>query len=206
MRGRLNSISAIARPDRARALPTACAGQPRAGRAARVAGALLLLVLCPWLAGASAAQAVDQPRPHPALPPGLPRLPTIGQRMSTDDLSGFAMRGFDPVAYFALGIAKAGSAEYEYGWAGAIWRFSSAANRAAFMAEPQVYAPVFDGYDAVAIAEGRIVESDPLTFAILDNRLFFFRTAATRDAFLADDTLMKRSFKAWPNTLRQLSR
>jgi hypothetical protein len=147
-----------------------------------------------------------KPRHHPALPPGLPDLPPIGERMSTDDLSGFALRGFDPVAYFVSGKPTAGLADYEYSWDGAIWRFRSEANRAAFIAEPQVYAPLFDGYDAMAIAEDRIVESDPLTFAIIGSRLYFFRTEARREAFRADVAMLGRSVEAWPRTMRQLSR
>lgn len=143
---------------------------------------------------------------HPALPPGLPRLPAIGERMSTDDLSGFALRGFDPVAYFVSGRPVAGLAEYEHTWAGAVWRFSSEANLRAFMAEPLAYAPLFDGYDAVAVADGRIVESDPRTFAILNDRLYFFRTEAGRDAFRSNAALLGKSTEAWPRTLRQLSR
>ena len=126
--------------------------------------------------------------------------------MSTDDLSGFALRGFDPVAYFVSGKPTAGLAEYEYSWDGAVWRFRTEANRAAFMAEPLVYAPSFDGYDAVAIAEDRVVESDPHTFAIIGERLYFFRTEARRDAFRADVALLGRSVEAWPRTMRQLSR
>lgn len=145
-------------------------------------------------------------RPHPALPFGLPQLPAIGERMSTDDLSGFALRGFDPVAYFITGKPTAGLAEFEYSWSNTVWRFRSEANRAAFIAEPQVYAPLFDGYDAVAVADDRIVESDPRTFAIIGGRLCFFRTEARRDAFRADAALLDRSLAAWPHTMRQLSR
>lgn len=153
---------------------------------------------------AASSTALD--RSHPALPPGLPELPAIGERMSTDDLSGFALRGFDPVAYFLDGKPVAGLAAYEHNWAGAVWRFASEANRAAFMAAPQAYAPLFDGYDAVAVGDGRIVESDPRTFIILNNRLLFFRSAAGREAFRANAALLDRSVEAWPRTLGQLSR
>lgn len=176
---------------------------------------MVILGLCAGLFMAMPAQATStpnavtagtRPKPHPALPPGLPTLPPIGERMSTDDLSGFALRGFDPVAYFVSGKPTAGLADYEYGWDGAVWRFSSEANRAAFMAEPQVYAPRFDGYDAIAIAEDRIVESDPHTFAIIGGRLYFFRTEARREAFRTDMAMLSRSVEAWPRTIRQLSR
>lgn len=143
---------------------------------------------------------------HPALPPGMPLLPLIGERMSTDDLSGFAIRGFDPVSYFINGKPAPGVAAYEYNWAGTVWRFSTEANRAAFAASPTVYAPVFDGYDAIAIAEGRIVEADLFTFAIVDGRLFFFRTDQRRKTFLDDTDLAVRSLAAWPKTSLQLSR
>ncbi len=126
--------------------------------------------------------------------------------MSTDDLSGIALYGYDPVSYFMNGVPKAGRADFEYSWGGAVWRFASAANRQAFIAEPQVYAPLFDGYDASAVAEGRIVESDPQSFAILGGRLYFFHTKASRLAFLSNEGLRVRSERAWPDTVRQLAR
>ena len=144
---------------------------------------------------------------HPALPPGMPLLPLIGERMSTDDLSGFAIRGFDPVSYFINGKPAPGVAAYEYNWAGTVWRFSTEAKQSClWQPAPLCMLRSLMGIDAIAIAEGRIVEADLFTFAIVDGRLFFFRTDQRRKTFLDDTDLAVRSLAAWPKTSLQLSR
>jgi YHS domain-containing protein len=69
------------------------------------------------------------------------------ERIVTDRLTGFAIGGFDPVAYFTDGKPVPGRAEFELSSAGVVWRFANEGNRAAFAANPDVYAPQFGGYD-----------------------------------------------------------
>src|SRR5437870_9340989 len=94
-----------------------------------------------------------------ALLMGLPagRLPveaaTTG-RVVTDRHTGLALYGFDPVAYFTDAKPMAGRPDFEYWFGGAIWRFRNEGNRAAFIARPDVYAPRYGGYDALALARG----------------------------------------------------
>lgn len=87
-------------------------------------------------------------------------LPIPTERIWWQSQSGFALHGFDPFAYHVEGKAAAGSSAYEATWSGVAWRFASLANRDAFLAAPDVYAPRFGGYDATAMAEGRVVEAD----------------------------------------------
>src|SRR3546814_16950667 len=54
--------------------------------------------------------------------------------------SGLAVDGYDPVAYSAEGRPVAGPPALERRYADATWRFASAANTAAFDAEPGKYA------------------------------------------------------------------
>ena len=143
---------------------------------------------------------------HPNLPPGLPGLPSIGERMATDDLSGIALEGFDPVAYQLNGRPVAGQARHEHSWQGVIWRFATEANRAAFAEAPEAYAPKFEGYDASAVAIGRVVSADPDVFAVLDSRLYLFRTRDSRRRFLAEAALRDKAGEAWPSVSRQLAR
>src|SRR6202011_5502845 len=60
------------------------------------------------------------------------------ERVVVDRNSGLAISGFDPVAYFTDAKALPGKGEFEQVVAGAAWRFRSAGNRAAFMADPDV--------------------------------------------------------------------
>ena len=47
-----------------------------------------------------------------------------------------AIKGYDPVAYFADGHAEAGSKEIAFQWAGATWLFSDPTHRDSFEAKP----------------------------------------------------------------------
>lgn len=128
---------------------------------------------------------------------GLPPATGAAEIFQTDEQTGFALGGFDPVTYFLPEGPKPGKPAYEWIWAGVAWRFSSAANRAAFMADPGSFAPQIGGYDAEAASRNRIVQSDPLRFAVREGRLYLFRDEAHRARFLEDGTLEPRSQQAW---------
>ena len=74
-----------------------------------------------------------------------------GELVVVDRHTGLAISGFDPVAYF-IDTPSPGRGEFEATFAGAVWRFRNAGNRAAFVADPEVYMPRFGGYDPVAVA------------------------------------------------------
>jgi len=97
------------------------------------------------------------------------------------DDSGFAVGGYDPVAYFELTQAPLGrkqpaavpgkaaiTAEYN----GATWAFASEANRAKFLADPSKYAPAYDGHCAYGIAQGGKVPGNPNLWRIVDGKLY----------------------------------
>ena len=109
----------------------------------------------------------------------------ITERVFVDPVSGVAILGFDPVSYFIDGRAEPGRVEYEAAYAQTVWRFTSAGNRAAFLRDPDVYMPAFGGYDGQAMLRGKPVDSDPVMFAIVRQRLILFRTAEGRAAFLS---------------------
>ena len=88
---------------------------------------------------------------------------------ATDD---GAIGGYDAVAYHTELRAVPGDAAFTLDWNGATWRFASAANRAAFAADPERYAPKFGGYCAYGTAQGYKVSTDPAAFAIVDGALY----------------------------------
>jgi len=114
-----------------------------------------------------------------------------------DDATGLVLSGFDPVTYFLPEGPQAGAARHELIWNGVAWRFASAANRAAFEANPNVYAPRLGGYDAEAMARGRIVDADPMLYAVRDRRLYVFRSDANRARFMADPAIAQRAEDRW---------
>ena len=55
--------------------------------------------------------------------------------------NGLAISGYDPVAYFTEDAAVPGKGEFTAAHEGATYRFSSAANRDRFLADPAKYTP-----------------------------------------------------------------
>jgi YHS domain-containing protein len=145
-------------------------------------------------------------RTAPVMLPALPALPSIGERTIVHDAAGVAIHGFDPVAYFDEGRPVGGQARFEWVHAGVVWRFASAANLDAFRADPDTYIPAFGGYDPVAAAGGRVVDTDPQLFLLRAGRLFFFRTREARRRFEQEPDLLRLAETAWPRLSRQLAR
>lgn len=89
------------------------------------------------------------------------------------NVTGVAIEGYDPVAYFTEGGATRGSAEFSVEWNGARWWFASADNLAAFQSAPETYAPAYGGWCAYGVAEGYAAETDPVNgWTIHEGRLY----------------------------------
>ncbi len=116
--------------------------------------------------------------------------------------AALALRGFDAVSYFLPGGPRPGAERFELSWRGRAWRFASAGNRAAFAAGPESYAPRLDGHDPVGVLDGRLVDADPLVFALLGGRLYLFRDAERRARLVADPGLADRAEARWPDLAR----
>lgn len=128
------------------------------------------------------------------------------ERVVVNRYSGLAIDGFDPVAYFTDAEAARGAPDMEAAQGGAIWRFRSQANRAAFLAHPDVYGPQFGGYDPVDVARGRAVAGRPQLWLIAGQRLYLFSREDSRRAFAADPAaILKRARDRWPALTATLS-
>ena len=124
----------------------------------------------------------------------------------TDPLTGIALSGADPVAYFTQNELVPGRPEFVFTWQNVPWYFSSAANRDVFVRAPEVYAPQFGGHDGMGVARGFVSDSDPRFFAVFKQRLYLFFSAANREAFLmAPDAAAARAEALWPELSRNLS-
>ena len=97
-------------------------------------------------------------------------LPASAGTVYTKD--GAAIEGYDPVAYFNGGRPVAGSSQFQLQWQGATWRFANAANRDAFAAAPERYAPQYGGYCAWAVSQGYTAKIDPDAWRIVDGKLY----------------------------------
>ncbi|MEL7131245.1 MAG: YHS domain-containing (seleno)protein [Pseudomonadota bacterium] len=97
------------------------------------------------------------------------------------DETGFAVSGYDVVAYFDLDSKPVGqtqtpgvpgnaniTAEYN----GATFAFSTEENRDKFVADPARYAPQYDGHCAYGVAQGGKVPANPNLWRIVDDKLY----------------------------------
>ena len=86
--------------------------------------------------------------------------------------SNTALQGHDPVAYFTEGKPVKGDEAFTTEYMGAEFRFASAANRDAFLADPHAYAPQYGGYCAWAMADGKHAKGDARHWRIVDGKLY----------------------------------
>jgi hypothetical protein len=163
---------------------------PRFPRKPRLWGTALLSAAAVWLG------------PGPGGPGGA----TSAEWIVVDPTSGLAISGFDPVAYFTDGAPLQGKGELEQAFAGAVWRFRSDGNRAAFVADPEVYMPRFGGYDPVDLARGVAVAGNPRLWLISEQRLYFFYAAETQQEFVNDrDRVLATADGEWTRLRQKLT-
>ena len=137
--------------------------------------------------------------------PGRPIFAATTERVVSDPASGLAIGGFDSVAYFTDAAPRLGNSDFELSFAGVVWRFRNEGNRAAFIANPDVYMPRFGGYDPVAVARGASAPGHAELWAIAGERLYLFYSAAARDAFAGDPgSAIGAAERVWPAVLRKL--
>ena len=97
------------------------------------------------------------------------------------DETGFAVSGYDVVAYFDLEQAPGGSAQPEAvpgraditaDYNGATFAFSTEENRETFLADPERFAPQYDGHCAYGVSRGGKVPGNPHLWRIVDDTLY----------------------------------
>jgi len=115
------------------------------------------------------------------------------------DESGVAIRGYDPVAYFA-GAPAMGDPQYTAEWQDAEWRFASAANRDAFVASPEKYAPQYGGWCAYGAAKGYAADTDPETaWSVHDGKLYLNWDTGVKQTWSEDiPGYLAKSEAKWP--------
>lgn len=128
------------------------------------------------------------------------------ERIVTDRNTGLALYGYDPVAYFTEGKPVLGLPDHELRHRGVIWRFRNEGNRAAFMADPDIYMPRYGGYDPVGVARGVATPGHPDLWVRVGNQLYLFYTVAGRDSFAAEPKrVIGLAELRWPDVERTLT-
>jgi YHS domain-containing protein len=132
---------------------------------------------------------------------------TTTERVVVDQATGFAIGGFDAVAFFIDRRPVDGVPGFETSYDGAIWRFASKGNRDAFADTPDLYAPQYGGHCARSAAVGIAAEADPRIFVLYKGRLYFFRREPDRDLWLkAPEAHVAAAGRNWPRLIETLAR
>ncbi len=123
--------------------------------------------------------------------------------INTKGRDRLAARGYDVVAYFQ-GEARRGSDAVSHRWMDATWRFSSAANRDLFAADPERYAPRFGGYCAWAVSRGYTADVDPEAWTVYENKLYLNYSKSVRTRWSEDvPGNVARGEENWPRLLAE---
>lgn len=117
---------------------------------------------------------------------------------------GRALGGYDAVSYFIDGVPQVGTADQALRWRGAVWHFSTRANRSAFEANPRAFAPRFGGYCAWTMSQGSLQMASPLAFAVQGGRLYVAHDMAVLALWRRDISGHIAAAEAhWPGILKQ---
>jgi uncharacterized membrane protein len=122
--------------------------------------------------------------------------------IDTGAMEGVALGGNDAVSYFS-GAPTKGSDEFSTDWKGAKWKFVSAANRDAFTASPDKYAPQYGGYCAYAVSKGATAPGDPNAWTVHEGKLFMNFSPAVKVTWSKDiPGNITKADGNWPNVLK----
>ena len=112
---------------------------------------------------------------------------------------GVALRGNDPVAYFASGAPRKGVPEHSYTYKGSRFLFATAENLRAFASAPGKYAPQFGGFCAFGAANGYKVSTQPDAFAVVDGKLYLNHDTKVQARWMEDvPGNVAQAEKNWP--------
>jgi YHS domain-containing protein len=123
-------------------------------------------------------------------------LPAQAQRSSQPTV---ALRGMDVVSYFQPSGPVQGQPALAQDFDGARYLFSSAENRAAFVADPDRYLPQFGGLCTTGLSSGFIGEGRPDLWRIVDGRLFLFSAVGHERAMGREAEVTARARHNWAN-------
>ena len=116
-----------------------------------------------------------------------------------NEANGLAIKGYDSVAYFTDNKPVLGRGEFATVFKGSTFHFSSAANRDAFIASPEKYAPQYAGYCAFGTTRGYKADIDPSAFSVVDGKLYLNYNADVRTMWNKDPAeFIRKADEKWP--------
>ena len=112
---------------------------------------------------------------------------------------GYAVHGYDVVAYFTAGRPTEGDDRYTAEHQGAQYRFASAENRDRFLGDPALYTPQYGGFCAFGTSVGRKFDGDPHAWRIVDGKLYLNLNKKVQARWLQDpEGYIRGADHNWP--------
>jgi YHS domain-containing protein len=99
------------------------------------------------------------------------------------DTNGVILKGYDPVAYFTRHQAVKGNPAIQTRFGGAIYHFTSVADKAAFDKNPSRYVPQYGAFCVSYLSKGELRDSDPTVFFIYKGKLYVCSAADAMKEF-----------------------
>lgn len=113
-------------------------------------------------------------------------------------VSGLAIKGYDPVAYFTESKPVKGSKEFSFKWKDSTWQFANAENLKTFIANPEKYAPEYGGYCAWGMSNGYKAKIDPTAWTIVDGKLYLNYNSSIQKKWLPEkEKLILKADSNW---------
>jgi YHS domain-containing protein len=119
---------------------------------------------------------------------------------------GAAIGGYDPVAYVTEMKPVKGSEQHRVEFQGSTFLFASAANREAFLAQPEKFTPPqYGGFCAYGMAKGYKAAIDPAAFTVVGDKLYLNYNGTVRALWILDIRgYVKKADRNWPD-VRKIS-
>lgn len=123
---------------------------------------------------------------------------SMGLHDATYQEHGFALSGYDAVAYHLDGTASKGNSEFSTMWNNVKWQFNSQAHLDSFKVKPTAYAPQNGGYCSFAVSKGFTAPGNPESWYIEGGKLYILHDADVKKEFLADkENILKAVKENW---------
>ncbi len=116
--------------------------------------------------------------------------------------SGLALHGYDVMTYWNGGDPQIGHRDIRTTYQGVDWVFVSESHRAAFLQDPERYAPQYGGYCAYAASQNAIADIDPLAWRIWEGKLYLNYDIRVRRTWAGDiDANIAKANANWPELI-----
>ncbi|BBZ19683.1 YHS domain-containing (seleno)protein [Mycolicibacterium gadium] len=119
--------------------------------------------------------------------------------------SGFALDGFDPVAFFADQQPVNGDPAITATYQGAVYMFATKEHQQTFEADPGKYAPQYGGFCAFGVSVGALFPVDIInTWQVHDGKLTVILNAELRKEFDKDhEQNVAKADNNWPGLVSE---